>query len=195
MTVLYAERESSNTKAQFVALTQQTADDRQLIVGSGQPLVSIGVNHQRLHEGVAYIAYHVHDGGNVLANGASMDLVFAAGPGVTPHLGFSAFCGGDAEFFFYEATATTGGTAFTPVNRNRTSANTSNVAMVLNPTINTIGTQLYKEFLPGGTKKRAGGGGGDSLEFILAPLTNYLVRLTNLSGSAQIAEITLEWYE
>jgi hypothetical protein len=69
------------------------------------------------------------------------------------------------------------------------------VAMVINPTVSGTGTELFEEFLPGGTKKKAGGGGGDSLEYVLAPLTNYLVRLTNVSGSAQIAELVLEWYE
>lgn len=195
MTYLYVGRESEGTKAQLATLTQQTFDDRQVIVGSSSPLVGIDVNHQRLHEGRAYIAYYVQNSGTLLANGASIDFVFAAGPGVTPHMTLGAFCGGDSELFLYEAPTTTGGDAFTPVNRNRTSANTSNVAMVTNPTVNTVGTELLKEFMPGGTKKRASGGGGNSLEYYLAPLTNYLVRLTNLSGSGQIAEIILEWYE
>lgn len=106
-----------------------------------------------------------------------------------------SFCGGDSEFFLYEGATSTGGTSFTPVRRNRTIATPSDVAMVINPTVTGTGTELFEEFLPGGTKKKAGGGGGDSLEYVLAPLTNYLIRLTNVSGSAQIAELMLEWYE
>ena len=51
MTVLYSERESVGTKAQFVTLTQQTDDNRQVVIGSDRPLNVIDVNHQRLHEG------------------------------------------------------------------------------------------------------------------------------------------------
>lgn len=195
MTVLYVKRESENQKTQLVALTQQTSDDQQVITGSDRPLVNVEVNHQRLHEGRAFFAYYVENSGTPLADGASIDIVLAAGPGVSPHMTIGSFCGGDSEFFLYEGATSTGGTSFTPIARNRVSSNESNVAMVINPTITGTGTELFEEFLPGGTKKKAGGGGGDSLEYVLAPLTNYLVRITNVSGSAQIAELILEWYE
>lgn len=195
MTVLYSERESRGTKAQFVALTQQTNDDRQVVVGSDRPMVIAEVNHQRLHEGRAFFAYYVQNGGSPLADGASVNIVFAAGPGTTPHLTIGAFCGGDSEFFLYEGAASTGGTGFTPIARNRVTSTTSNVAMVINPTVSNAGTQLFREFSPGGVKSKAGGGSGNSLEYVLAPLTNYLVRITNVSGSAQVAELILEWYE
>ena len=195
MTVLYVKRESENQKTQLVALTQQTSDDQQVLTGSDRPLINVEVNHQRLHEGRAFFAYYVQNSGVPLANGDSINIVLAAGPGVTPHMTVGSFCGGDSEFFLYEGATSTGGTSFTPVRRNRTIATPSDVAMVINPTITSTGTELFEEFLPGGTKKKAGGGGGDSLEYVLAPLTNYLIRLTNVSGSAQIAELMLEWYE
>lgn len=195
MTVLYVKRESENQKTQLVALTQKTRDDQQVITGSDSPLITADINHQRLHEGRAFFAYHVENGGTPLANGANLDIVFAAGPGTTPHMTVAAFCGGDAEFFLYEGATSTGGTPFVPHYRNRTVAASSNVAMVIKPTITSTGTELLEEFLPGGTKKKAGGGGGEALEWVLSPLTNYLLRLTNISGSAQIAELSLEWYE
>jgi len=195
VTVLYVKRESENQKTQLVALTQQTSDDQQVVTGSDRPLINVAVNHQRLHEGRAFFAYYVQNSGTPLASGASINIVFAAGPGTTPHMTIGLFCGGDAEFFLFEGATSTGGTSFTPVRRNRTIATASNVAMVINPTVNGTGTELFEEFLPGGTKKKAGGGSGDSLEYVLAPLTNYLVRLTNVSGSAQIADLVLEWYE
>ena len=195
MTVLYVKRESENQKTQLVALTQQTSDDQQVITGSDRPLIGIDINHQRLHEGGSFVAYYVQNGGTPLADGASINIVLAAGPGTTPHMTVGSFCGGDSEFFLFEGATSTGGTSFTPVRRNRTIATTSNVAMVINPTVTGTGTELFEEFIPGGAKKRAAGGSGDSLEYVLAPLTNYLVRLTNMSGSAQIAELVLEWYE
>lgn len=195
MTVLYVKRESENQKTQLVALTQQTSDDQQVITGSNRPLINVAVNHQRLHEGRAFFAYYVTTSAAPLEDGASINIVFAAGPGVYPHVTIGAFCGGNSRLFLYEGASSTGGTSFTPIKRNRTTSTTSNVAMVVNATITANGTELYQEFLPGGVKTRAGGGGGESLEYVLSSLTNYLVRLTNTSGAAQTAGIQLEWYE
>ena len=106
-------------------------------------------------------------------------------------------CLGDAELYIYEGTATTGGTAFTPINRNRNYAvsNVSQVAMVINPTITSLGTELDAQILPGGVGKKSAGGTAGSLEYVLKPLTNYLFRLTNVNGTSHAAFMTLEWYE
>jgi hypothetical protein len=195
MTVLYSERESEKTKAQFVALTQQTADDRQLIVGSSAPMVVIDVNHQRLHEGVAFFAYNVKPKSAPLGNGQSMNIVLACGPSTSAHLTLAFESAGDGFFEIYENTTSTGGSLFTPVARNRVSANVSNVAMVRDATITTAGTVLWQENLIGGTGKKSAGGAGATLEFYLAPLTNYMIRLTNVDTSDHASFIGLEWYE
>jgi hypothetical protein len=99
--------------------------------------------------------------------------------------------------YIYESASTTGGTAFTPINRNRNYAltNPSEVAMVINPTVTSVGTELDAQIIPGGAGKKAGGGTAGSLEYVLKPLTNYLFRLTNVNGTAHAAYLTLEWYE
>jgi len=102
---------------------------------------------------------------------------------------------GDAELYFYEGATSTGGTAFTPVIRNRNYTTASQVAMVVNPTVNTTGDLIDAQFLPGGVGKKSGGGDAQSLEFVLKPLTNYLIRMTNVNGTAHTGHITLEWYE
>ena len=56
MAVLYVERESQPQKAQFVALTQKDKDGNQMIAGSDNGLIMVDINHQRLHEGRAFIA-------------------------------------------------------------------------------------------------------------------------------------------
>ena len=195
MAVILVTRESENQKAQFVALTQKNKDSAQVISGSDYPLITADVNHVRLHEGRAYIAWNIYPDSAKLGSGASADIVLAAAPGVTPHITIAMESSGDADFFVYEGTVTTGGTSFTPVARNRTIASTSNVAMVLNPTVTSLGTLINQQFVTGGTGKKASGGASGSLEYVLAPLTNYLFRLTNVNGTAHTALIELEWYE
>lgn len=195
MAILYVQRESQPQKAQFVALTQKDKDGSQMVAGSDNGLIIVDINHQRLHEGRAYIAWNIYPHSSMLAAGSSADIVLAAAPGVTPHLTIAMESSGDADFFMYEGTATTGGTAFTPVARNRTVASTSSVAMVTNPTVTSLGTLVNRQFVTGGTGKKSAGGSSGSLEYVLAPLTNYLFRLTNVNSSSHTALLELEWYE
>jgi hypothetical protein len=195
MAILYVQRESQNQKAQFVVLTQQDKDGNQMIVGSDTGLITAEINHHRLHEGRAFIAWNIYPDSAKLAAGANADIVLAAGPGTIPHVTIAMESSGDADFFIYEGTTTTGGTAFTPVRRNRNIAATSNVAMVTNPTVNTLGTLINRQIVTGGTGKKSSGGGTGTLEYVLAPLTNYLFRLKNVNGTAHTALLELEWYE
>ena len=192
---ILVERESLTTASRHVTPSFGRRDGSHALVDYSEPMPVVDVNHYRLHENRAFIAYYLQNGGSPLADGASINIAIASNAGYTPHLTIGSFCGGDSTLYFYEAPTATGGTAFTPVQRNRNSTYASNVAMTINPTVTATGTELFKEFLPGGTKKKAGGGGGESLEFVIKPLTNYLIRLTNISGSPQPAEIILEWYE
>jgi hypothetical protein len=106
-----------------------------------------------------------------------------------------ASCGGDAELYIYEGATVTGGTSFTAVKRNRTSATTSQSAILINPTVTVTGTEIDAEIVAGGAGKKAGGGGSSALEMVLNPLTTYLFRLTNVNGTDHMAELLLEWYE
>jgi len=195
MAILYVERESQPQKAQFVALTQKDKDGNQMIAGSDNGLIMVDTNHHRLHEGRAFIAWNIYPDSAKLASGSSADIVIAAGPGTIPHVSISMESSGDCDFFVYEGTSTTGGTAFTPIRRNRNIAATSNVAMVNDPTVVSTGTLINRQFVTGGTGKKASGGTASSLEYVLAPLTNYLFRLTNADTSSHTALLELEWYE
>jgi hypothetical protein len=66
---------------------------------------------------------------------------------------------------------------------------------LINPTVTVTGTEIDAELVVGGAGKKSGGGGSNALEMVLNPLTTYLFRLTNVSGTAQMAELFLEWYE
>ena len=197
MAIIYVTRESENQSAQFVALTQKSNSGVQVLAGADAPVITVDVNHQRNHDGRAYYAYKIAPDSAKLADGASINIVLASPSGVYPHITVNGMCLGDAELYIYEGTVTTGGTAFTPVNRNRNYAvsNVSQVAMVINPTVTSVGTELDAQIIPGGTGKKSSGGTAGSLEYVLKPLTNYLFRLTNVNGTAHAASLTLEWYE
>ena len=197
MATLLVNRESQNQKAQFVALTHKNNDGEQVIAGADAPVIMIDVNHQRNHDGRGYFAYKLAPDSAPLAANASINIVMASPSGVYPHVTINGMCLGDAELFIYEGTGTTGGTAFTPINRNRNYAvsNPSQVAMVINPTVTSVGTEIDAQIIPGGSGKKSGGGTAGSLEYVLKPLTNYLFRLTNVNGTAHAAHLQLEWYE
>ena len=78
MAILYVQRESQNQKAQYVALTQQDKDGNQMIVGSDTGLITAEINHHRLHEGRAFIAWNIYPDSAKLDAGASADIVLAA---------------------------------------------------------------------------------------------------------------------
>lgn len=160
-------------------------------------MIVVDVNHQRNHDGRAYYAYKIAPDTAKLASGSSINIVLASPSGVYPHVTVDGMCLGDAELYIYEGTVTTGGTAFTPVNRNRNYAvsNVSEVAMVINPTVTSVGTEIDAQIIPGGAGKKSGGGTAGSLEYVLKPLTNYMFRLTNVNGVSHAASLTLEWYE
>ena len=194
---IIVQRESENTKSRLVTLTHKNNAGDQVIAGADAPVIMVDVNHQRNHDGRAFYAYKIAPDSAPLAALASIDIVLASPAGVYPHLTVDGLCLGDAELYIYEGTSTTGGTAFTPINRNRNYAisNPSEVAMVINPTVTAVGTEIDAEIIPGGGGKKSGGGTAGSLEYVLKPLTNYLFRLTNVNGTAHAASLTLEWYE
>jgi hypothetical protein len=195
MAVTLVNLESGDVKSRFVTVAQKNNAGNYVVAGADAPVIMVDVNHQRNHDGRAWFAYKVYPDSAKLADGASIDIVLAAASGVIPHMTIYALCLGDAELYIYEGTSATGGTAFTPINRNRNYTTSSQVAMIINPTVTTLGTQIDAQILPGGAGKKAGGGTAGSLEYVLKPLTNYLFRLTNVNGTAHAASLQLEWYE
>jgi hypothetical protein len=192
---IIVQRESDNTKSRFVTSTFIDKDGNQVVAGSEKPFVVADINHVRLHEGRAFYAYYLNSNANQLADNASINIAAAWATGKYPHLVFDVACGGDAEFTIFENATVTGGTSFTAINRYRSSTNTSSSAILVNPTVTTTGTALTGEFLPGGSGNQAGGAVAFSFQYVLAPLTTYLFRLTNRSGRAHMAHLMIEWYE
>jgi len=194
---IIVQRESENTKSRLVTLTHKNNAGDQVIAGADAPVIVVDVNHQRNHDGRAFFAYKLAPDSAPLATGSSIDIVLASPSGIFPHMTVDAMCLGDAELYIYEGTSTTGGTSFTPINRNRNLAtsNPSQIAMVINPTVTSVGVEIDAQLIPGGAGKKSGGGSAGSLEYVLKPLTNYLFRLTNVNLTSHAASLQLEWYE
>jgi hypothetical protein len=192
---ILVERESLGTKSQHISPAYVDKDGDSYLASSDRPFPIVDVNHLRLHEGRAYNVYRMYPSAAKLAAGASCNIAIAWASNVYAHLVIDASCGGDAELYIYEGAVVTGGTAFTAVRRNRVIETASQSAVLINPTVTSVGTELDGQIVAGGTGKKAGGAGTGGLEMVLKPLTTYLFRLTNVNGTAHMAELLLEWYE
>jgi hypothetical protein len=188
-------RESDTTKSRHVNPAYVDKDGASYIASSDRPFPIVDINHLRLHEGKAFKAYRIYPNATKLAAGASCNIAVAWASGIYAHLLVDASCGGDAELYIYEGATVSGGTSFTASKRNRTSAITSQSAILINPTVTVTGTEIDAQIIAGGTGKKSGGGGSNVLEMVLNPLTTYLFRLTNVNGTDHMAELLLEWYE
>jgi hypothetical protein len=192
---LYVQRESDTTSSRHVNLTFTEQDGRQVVMGSDRPMPTIDINHQRLHEGRAYYAYKMHPDAAKLGAGSSIDIAIAWPANVFAHAVMTYQCGGEAEFYLYENASTSSGTTMTLHRRNRQLTAASQGAAVLAPTISNTGTEIYAEFISSGQGGTGAGGVGLTYEFVFKPLTTYLLRLTNVNGQPQMAELRIDWYE
>ena len=186
----------SNSSVPAVRLATFDNADQLREVGSSYALPVISLEHLRTHEGRLFSAGKLWDSTTKIASGAFADIAFTTSATVGPHSIFDVQVGGDAEVYVYEDAVITGGTAIVPVNRNRRSANASAITVVHSPTVTSAGTLLESMFAPGGTGHKAGGGsGGFAGEFVTQFSKTYLVRVKNVSGSAQIIQSNIWLYE
>ncbi len=188
-------RESTTTASQHTSPSFVANSGDQVLVGVDDPLPQIDYGAQKLRDGKIYGVGVVYDFAAPLADGASIDIGIAWNAGVTPTVSFFGLCAGDAMGYLYESATMTGGTAATAVKLNRNSTIASQSAITVGPTVSNVGTLVLQQILIGGTGKRAGGGEVGSSNLILKPLTSYLIRLTNVNGTAHAAELIVEWSE
>lgn len=149
--------------------------------------------HARIHEGKAFMAGILDD---AVADAASLEILIQAVNAM--HVIFNVSASGDCEVHRFEGTtfSATGG-ALTAFNKNRFSAIESGGTITSAPTLTADGTELPPGFIPGGSGGNSLGGqdGGYEREIILASSTDYLFRMTNISGLAAIINGSIEWYE
>lgn len=146
----------------------------------------------RINEGVMY---HCSLIDAALANNANLDMMINAPAGDPIHMIMEVGCGGTAELGFFEGVAATGGDVEAVYNHKRTSSRVWGGTMVSNPSISDLGTRLISQMLPAGSRNQASGGASSfEAEWILQTGINYLMRVTNRSGSAQVAFVGCDHY-
>lgn len=157
-------------------------------------LVQLDSTHARIHEGIYYsIGFTIPS----LANGVSQNCLLKTKDNEI-HLRPSAVMGGDARFFIFEGTVVSAnGSASTAANRRRESSSTHIVEIFNGATVTDDGDLLDEHLLVGGTGPAQSIGGASELisEWVFKPNTNYLLRLTNISGASQPSNMHLDFYE
>lgn len=154
--------------------------------------VTISSTHALTHQGKMFV---MSEAVASLANSAVRAYDFTTGANSAHWIAVFAV-GGDCSLEIFEApTNVTGGTLVASYNKNRYSSKTATAVIKHTPTITTPGTTLLLDLiLPGGDKKGSGIVEGFD-EFIFKSNTQYLVRLTNISGGAIGVGTTFTWYE
>jgi len=158
---------------------------------STNSIQTVSYAHHEIHGGSAYVVSMIF---NSVGSGSSADVLIVT-PDTTKytHMVYSAVGTGEFEALMYEDTTTSAdGTAITPTNRNRNSANTPGAVATHTPTITGVGTLLLSSRL--GSGKNSGGESRDISEFILKRNTKYLFRITSRAAGNELTHI-LDWYE
>ena len=156
---------------------------------------TIDIVHKRIHQGLLYSSGFYTSS---LADNGEINILIKIGA-TTTHFNYIASCGGDfITQIFKIPTYSNVGTAIGAENHSQVSTNTFNGNVYHTPTLTGNGTQLN------GTVFFAGGNGGNSTgstetaftsEFVLKTNTDYLVKITNVSGQAKKASITTTYYQ
>ncbi len=163
-------------------------------VGSSQPLPGIDWSHQQTHSGKMFVS------GNRFVSVADNGYAYfwiSIPAGYTAHTVYEIAATGKCYIDFYEGPTVSGGTAVTPANKNRASANTAHVSTKHGVTVSNAGTLIPQDGLIGSGDRHTiiGGSAGMANEFILDASTDYLIAVQNKSGGAADIAIAVAFYE
>lgn len=176
-------------------LQMQLRNQSSVPAGAVNPLIGITVEHFRNHEGRAFEAQNLWPTATPIANGASVYVLINT-DGEHVHSDFAIDAQGSFEFELFEGpTITDMGTSIPVVCRNYELNNSINVVVTHTPTVSADGTRKRIGLIAAGQGNKAGGGRGSfDAEMLLKSATSYLLRLTNVSGSAQALGFTMQFY-
>lgn len=154
----------------------------------------IEVAHSQTHLGAMYSAGYRWTG---QADNATLYLSVTVPTGYVAHMIYEVATTGKAYIDLYEGATVSGGTAITPANKNRRSANTASVVVKRDVTVSDAGTLLPQDGLLGGGGKHTpiGGGAGLDAEWVLDEATTYLLAVQNKGGAGQDIAAAVVFYE
>ena len=159
----------------------------------GDALVTIDYAHHEIHGGSFYTTSRYESVG--AASTVSLLLTTPSAGSAICHLTGAILADGAGVWTWSEAPNASGGTAITPYNNNRTSANAANLTVTYDPTFVSSGTVLAQSHL--GTyapSVNVGGQFSNRQEWILEEETIYLIRFT-ADGASCRTTIIVEFYE
>lgn len=159
----------------------------------GSPLPVFSHGETSVHDGYAYHrdAYYAS-----IAGGAEVNMLLRTPSNTEVHLvAYTAtVTGGPCVVSLLEnVTVSADGTLVAPYNLNRTSSNTSSVAISENPTV-TGGVLIERHLIPAGHKD-GGLSPGISVGWVLKPSEEYCIKLINNDSSAISAVVEVMFYE
>lgn len=158
----------------------------------------IDITHQHVHDGEFFTSNYEE---LAIANNGVARLRITTGANYC-HLIINGEAEGKFRFKTYSGTTYTGAgtlpdaTKLTVFNRKTDSVIAPTTIIRHTPTVNVLGTLRGLRTIFGGTGPQStGGGDSDRVESLIAPNTDVLIVMTNVSGSAQDLSVVLEWYE
>lgn len=161
---------------------------------SGAPYF-LDVAHWEIHIGHMHHAEHTV---GVVANNGTVNVLLRTGD-TADHVIFEVSVGGQSAVQLWEAPEVGAvGTEIPSYNMNRTITRTAESLLYHTPTITaTSEITMVNRIIPAGAtaQTRVGGQSSKGVEWVLAPNTDYLLRITNTSGGNIPVSVMFEWYE
>jgi hypothetical protein len=164
---------------------------------TGYP-VNISSDHAYIHQG---LGYNLPIESSSVAAAGVYSVAIQVPAGVFLHIRPTTWSSTAnlGELKLFENSTFSGGSAVTPVNKNRNSKRVSKVVCTAGVTAtNTTATLLMAESVgTGGTPSAsAGGGGGQNDEWVLEPLRTYVFQFENIGATnATVFYANFFWYE
>jgi hypothetical protein len=203
MTVLGSIRDGATGLAAGVTARTQTpaGNALQVQIGPGDVISNLPVvieyDHHQVHEGETWrwstYVTSLNSGNNkdvrIVVPVISAPIVAGA-----PHFRFEVICDALSDVYLYEGTTFTGnGTQRTPINLERNGSYTVKMEIWEDPTVNVIGTQLFRG-VTFAAKNNSGGIDQPGFEFVLKSNTSYNFRVTSGTNALKVL-IRFLWYE
>jgi len=140
-------------------------------IGSHNRRLTEDYVHQDIHDGKVYRINEYY----LLGAASSVSIMMTTGADVT-HLTVGLNTDGPGTGGFYEDTVATGGSAITALNADRANVDASEVTLVKDPTISTVGTTLGRSVVGSIGFKSVAGGSVLSDCWLLKPSSKYTLR-------------------